>query len=110
MYVSWTFFYLEWSVEFLLSFELWWNIFAHVSNCVLEKLYGFYQQLKRKSETADYEADSSDRTTVPGFTEVINSSLQTPVSVKGGKANKTSRLTKCNKSGPQTPVTNVGEY
>lgn len=65
-------------------------------------------QLKRKSETADYEADSSDRTTVPGFTEVINSSLQTPVSVKGGKANKTSRLTKCNKSGPQTPVSNVG--
>ncbi|KAK9999661.1 hypothetical protein SO802_019264 [Lithocarpus litseifolius] len=65
-------------------------------------------QLKRKSETADYEADSSDRTTVPGVTEVINSSLQTPVSVKGGKANKTSRLTKCNKSGPQTPVSNVG--
>uniref|UniRef100_A0A2N9IRS8 E2F/DP family winged-helix DNA-binding domain-containing protein n=1 Tax=Fagus sylvatica TaxID=28930 RepID=A0A2N9IRS8_FAGSY len=65
-------------------------------------------QLKRKSETADYEAESNDRTTGPGVTEVVNNHLQTPVSVKGGKANKTSRLTKCTKSGPLTPVSNVG--
>ena len=72
-------------------------------------MYAFNQQLKRKSETADYEAESSDRTTGPGVTEVVNNHLQTPVSVKGGKANKTSRLTKCNKFGPLTPVLNVGE-
>ncbi|GMY23005.1 transcription factor E2FB, partial [Fagus crenata] len=35
-----------------------------------------------------------------------NNHLKTPVSVKGGKANKTSRLTKCNKFGPLTPVLN----
>lgn len=64
--------------------------------------------LKRKSDTADYEAESGDRTTGSGFTEVVNSPLQTPVSVKGGKASKTSRLTKGSKSGPQTPVSNVG--
>ncbi|XP_040993243.1 transcription factor E2FB isoform X1 [Juglans microcarpa x Juglans regia] len=65
-------------------------------------------QLKRKSDTTDYEADSVDRMAGPGFTEVVNSPLQTPVSVKGGKANKTSRLSKCSKSGPHTPVSNVG--
>ncbi|XP_022995080.1 transcription factor E2FA-like isoform X1 [Cucurbita maxima] len=64
-------------------------------------------QLKRKSEAADYEAESTDRAAGPRFTEVVNSSHQTPVSVKGGKGNK-SRLTKCSRSGPQTPMSNVG--
>ncbi|XP_022986222.1 transcription factor E2FB-like [Cucurbita maxima] len=64
-------------------------------------------QLKRKSEVADYEADSTDRAAGPRFTEVANSPHQTPVSVKGGKGNK-SRLTKCSRSGPQTPMSNVG--
>ncbi|XP_021808532.1 transcription factor E2FB-like [Prunus avium] len=40
--------------------------------------------------------------------EVVTSPLQTPVSSKVGKANKTSRLTKCSRSGPQTPAFNVG--
>lgn len=66
-------------------------------------------QLKRKGDMADYEAESSDRTAGPRFTEVVNSSLQTLVSVKTGKAAKTSRLTKCSKARPQTPVSNVGK-
>ncbi|KAJ9699588.1 hypothetical protein PVL29_008266 [Vitis rotundifolia] len=64
-------------------------------------------QLKRKSET-DYEAESSEWTAAPGYTEVVNSPVQTPVSGKGGKAQKTSRITKCSRSGPQTPVSNAG--
>ncbi|XP_022152951.1 transcription factor E2FB-like isoform X2 [Momordica charantia] len=64
-------------------------------------------QLKRKSEVADYEAESTDRAAGPRFTEVVSSPHQTPVSVKGGKGNK-SRLTKCSRSGPQTPMSNVG--
>ncbi|XP_034687043.1 transcription factor E2FB [Vitis riparia] len=64
-------------------------------------------QLKRKSEP-DYEAESSEWTAVPGFTDVVNSPVQTPVSGKGGKAQKTSRITKCSRSGPQTPVSNAG--
>ncbi|XP_022729952.1 transcription factor E2FB-like isoform X2 [Durio zibethinus] len=43
-----------------------------------------------------------------GYTEVVSSSLQTPVSGKGGKAQKTSRLTKSSKFGPQTPASNLG--
>ncbi|KAM1394140.1 transcription factor E2FB-like isoform X1 [Malus sylvestris] len=65
-------------------------------------------QLKRKSDAVDCEAESSDRTTAPGYTDVGNSPLQTPMSTKVGKANKTSRLTKCSKSGPRTPASNVG--
>ncbi|CAB4313758.1 unnamed protein product [Prunus armeniaca] len=55
--------------------------------------------LKGKSDAADYEAESSDRSAAPGpgYTdhEVVTSPLQNPVSSKVGKANKTSRLTKC---------------
>ncbi|CAL9000215.1 unnamed protein product [Prunus brigantina] len=72
--------------------------------------YGIYVKpsLKRKSDAADYEAESSDRTAAPGYAEAVTSPLQTPVSSKVGKANKTSRLTKCSRSGPQTPASNVG--
>ncbi|XP_024025052.1 transcription factor E2FB isoform X1 [Morus notabilis] len=67
-------------------------------------------QLKRKNDMTDHEVESSDRTAGPRFTEVVNSPLQTPVSVKTGKPTKTSRLTKCSKSRPQTqtPVSNIG--
>ncbi|PQQ15132.1 transcription factor E2FB isoform X1 [Prunus yedoensis var. nudiflora] len=65
------------------------------------------KQLKRKSDAADYEAESSARTAAPGYTEVVTSPLQTPVSSKVGKANKTSRLTTCSRSGPQTLAFNV---
>ncbi|XP_012572831.1 transcription factor E2FB isoform X2 [Cicer arietinum] len=64
-------------------------------------------QLKRKSETADFEADSGDRMT-PESTEAANSPSQTPASGKTGKAGKSSRLTKCNRSGTQTPGSNIG--
>lgn len=54
-------------------------------------------------------AESSDWTANPGYSDVANSPLGTPVSGKGGRANGRSRATKSNKSGPPTPVSNVGE-
>ncbi|KAL9413471.1 hypothetical protein AB3S75_042036 [Citrus x aurantiifolia] len=65
-------------------------------------------QLKRKSDTADHDADSSEKTTGPGYTEIVNSPLQTPVSGKGVKAQKTSRLAKNSKIGPQISASNLG--
>lgn len=65
-------------------------------------------QLKRKSDTADHDADSSEKTTGPGYTEIVNSPLQTPVSGKGGKTQKTSRLAKNSKIGPQISASNLG--
>lgn len=62
----------------------------------------------RKSDTADHDAESSEKTTGPGYTEVVNSPLQTPVSGKGGKAQKTSRLAKNSKIGPQISASNLG--
>ncbi|KAK9027492.1 hypothetical protein V6N11_067325 [Hibiscus sabdariffa] len=64
--------------------------------------------LKRKSDVADREVESSDWAPPPGSTELVSSPLQTPVSGKGGKAQKASRLTKSIKSGPQTPASNLG--
>lgn len=46
----------------------------------------------------------------PIYAEVVNSPLHTPVSTKAVKTNKTSRLTKCTRTGPQTPVSNIGEF
>ncbi|KAG8644782.1 transcription factor E2FB isoform X2 [Manihot esculenta] len=63
---------------------------------------------KRKSDAADHEAESSEWNTSTGFTEVVNSPLQTPVSGKGGKAPKTSRLSKSSKSGPQNAASHLG--
>ncbi|KAJ1440743.1 Winged helix-like DNA-binding domain superfamily [Sesbania bispinosa] len=63
--------------------------------------------LKRKNEAADFEADSGDRMT-HGSTDAANSPFQTPVSGKMGKGGKSSRLTKCNRSGTQTPGSNIG--
>lgn len=61
---------------------------------------------------AEIEVESSDRTAGARFTEVVNSPLQTPVSVKVEKPTKTSRLTKCSKPRPQTqtPVSNIGKF
>ncbi|KNA21203.1 hypothetical protein SOVF_045470 [Spinacia oleracea] len=63
--------------------------------------------MKRKSDTVEYDAESSDWTTSPGYTEVVSSPLQTPVSVKAGKG-RGSRISKCNRAVPQTPMSNVG--
>ncbi|WCJ41886.1 Transcription factor E2FB [Euphorbia peplus] len=62
--------------------------------------------LKRKSDAADREAESSEWSTGIGYVEAVNSPLQTPVSGKGGKVPKTSRVSKSNKL--QHAATNVG--
>ncbi|OVA07115.1 Transcription factor E2F/dimerization partner (TDP) [Macleaya cordata] len=65
-------------------------------------------QMKRKTETEEYEAESSDWTTSPGYTEVVNSPLRTPVSGKGGRIYNRSKVSKYNRSVPQTPMSNAG--
>ncbi|QHO55237.1 hypothetical protein HN51_009780 [Arachis hypogaea] len=64
-------------------------------------------QLKRKSNTTDFEADSGDRVNHVSM-GAANNPFQTPKSGKIGKGGKSSRLTKCNRSGPQTPGPNIG--
>ncbi|XP_054816030.1 transcription factor E2FB-like [Prosopis cineraria] len=56
-------------------------------------------QLKQRSDTADYEADSHGRVT-SGSAEVANNPFQTPTSGKTGKARKASK--------PQTPGSIIG--
>ncbi|XP_050369080.1 transcription factor E2FB [Argentina anserina] len=64
--------------------------------------------LKRKIDVAAGHDEPTDRTAAPEHNEAVNSPLQTPAPVKAGKANKASRLSNLNKSGPQTPASNVG--
>lgn len=52
---------------------------------------------------------SSELKTSPGYAGA-NNPLLTPVTGKGGKTNGRSKVAKYNKSGPQTPMSNVGEY
>ncbi|KAK9156823.1 hypothetical protein Scep_003397 [Stephania cephalantha] len=61
---------------------------------------------KRKTESDDCEAESSEWTVSPGYTEVVNSPLRTPVSGKVGRVNSRSKASKYNRSGPQTPMPN----
>ncbi|CAO2841067.1 unnamed protein product [Amaranthus hypochondriacus] len=63
--------------------------------------------MKRKSDVAEFDGEPSDWTISPGYTEVVNSPLQTPVSGKNGKG-RGSRATKANRTGPQTPMSNAG--
>ncbi|XP_019413423.1 PREDICTED: transcription factor E2FB-like [Lupinus angustifolius] len=65
------------------------------------------RKLKRKNEVADFAGDCGDRMN-PGSIDAANSPLQTPVSGKMGKGGKSSRPTKCNRFGPQTPGSNIG--
>lgn len=67
------------------------------------------QQLKRKSGADFIDAGSSDWTSSPGCTDTTNSPLRTPVSGKGGRIYGRSKVSKNNRSGPQTPMSNVGE-
>lgn len=76
---------------------------------ILTLLCGFSQPLKRKGRAASCEAESSEWSASPGYTDMVNSPLQTPVSVKGGKAYGRPKATKNNRSGPPTPVSNAGE-
>ncbi|TYH36595.1 hypothetical protein ES332_D13G275200v1 [Gossypium tomentosum] len=65
-------------------------------------------ELKRKSDVADREVESGEWTLPRGYNEVFSGLPQTPVSGKGGKAQKTSRLAKSSKFGPQNPPSNLG--
>ncbi|KAB1996838.1 hypothetical protein E1A91_D13G265000v1 [Gossypium mustelinum] len=65
-------------------------------------------QLKRKSDVADREVEPGEWTLPRGYNEVFIGLPQTPVLGKGGKAQKTSRLAKSSKFGPQTPPSNLG--
>ncbi|KAF9597758.1 hypothetical protein IFM89_021512 [Coptis chinensis] len=64
--------------------------------------------LKRKPETEDYEAESNEWTVNAGFTEVVTSPLRTPVSGKGGRVYSKPKVSKYNRSAPQTPISNAG--
>ncbi|KAL6196217.1 hypothetical protein ACLB2K_031832 [Fragaria x ananassa] len=63
--------------------------------------------LKRKSDAVVYD-EPTDRAAASVHIEFVNSPLQTPAPVKVGKATKAYRASKLNKSGPQTPASNVG--
>ncbi|XP_038705618.1 transcription factor E2FB-like [Tripterygium wilfordii] len=64
--------------------------------------------LKRKNDAADHDGKSSECAVGSGYTEIANSHIQTPISGKGAKTPKTSRLTKSNKFGPQQDISNLG--
>lgn len=64
--------------------------------------------LKRKNEGTDFEGENGEQNPNPGFAGVVSSPLQTPVSGKGGKAQKIPRIAKFNRTGSQTPASNVG--
>lgn len=66
--------------------------------------------MKRKGEIAEFEAESSERNHSTGYAEAFSSPFQTPVSRKGGKAQKVPRIAKGNRTGSQTPSSHVGEY
>ncbi|KAL4591837.1 hypothetical protein LXL04_004811 [Taraxacum kok-saghyz] len=63
--------------------------------------------VKRKLGT-DYNGVSSNDWGSIGYTTTANSPLHTPVSAKGTRVNGRSKVTKSNKSAPQTPVSNTG--
>ncbi|XP_057548560.1 transcription factor E2FB-like isoform X2 [Amaranthus tricolor] len=63
--------------------------------------------MKWKSDISEFDTESSDLTTSPVNTGVVDRPLQTPVSGKGGKG-RGSRVTKVNRAGPQTPMSNIG--
>ncbi|XP_057505879.1 transcription factor E2FA [Actinidia eriantha] len=65
-------------------------------------------QLKRKSGTKYNEVGPSDWTSSPGCTDMVNSPLQTPVSRKGGRVYGRSKVSKSNRSGPLTPMSDAG--
>ncbi|XP_057981917.1 transcription factor E2FA [Malania oleifera] len=64
--------------------------------------------LKRKSRTDDNEVESSNWTASPGYADIVNSPICTPVSGKGGRIGGRSKVSRGNRSGPQTPVSNAG--
>lgn len=63
--------------------------------------------IKRKNGMNESEGDSQKSSNSPGYTNVMNSPFKTPLSAKGGRANK-SRASKEGKSCPPTPISNAG--
>lgn len=59
--------------------------------------------MKRKLGTSYNEAVSSEWAS-PGYASTVSSPVRTPVSGKGGRVNGRSKVTKNNKSLPQTPL------
>lgn len=78
-----------------------------VAEAIVVKSPCVSQQLKRKSGTNFIDVGSSDWTSSPGCTDTTNSPLRTPVSGKGGRIYGRSKVSKNNKSGPQTPMSNA---
>ncbi|KAF9676357.1 hypothetical protein SADUNF_Sadunf09G0130200 [Salix dunnii] len=64
--------------------------------------------LKRKSDAAGHQGESSEWSAGHGYMEVVTSPLQTPVSGKGGKTLKTLRHSKSSKSASQSAVGALG--
>ncbi|KAG7958320.1 hypothetical protein I3843_10G015500 [Carya illinoinensis] len=65
-------------------------------------------QLKRNSGTDENEVQSAKWATSPGYTCVVNSILNTPVSIKEGRMDNRPKSSKGSRSGLQTPVSNAG--
>ncbi|XP_010557436.1 PREDICTED: transcription factor E2FB-like isoform X2 [Tarenaya hassleriana] len=61
---------------------------------------------KRKSDGTDHEAETRDSINVPGYSEAVLTSVQTPLGAKG-KAQKTSRSARSKQNGPSTPGSNL---
>ncbi|CAI0544081.1 unnamed protein product [Linum tenue] len=70
--------------------------------------YVFHQPLKRKGDTAAFEAESREWNVSSAYTEVANSPIQTPVSEEGGKASKASNGSRSTKSAQQNDNANTG--
>ncbi|CAN0916890.1 Transcription factor E2FB [Linum grandiflorum] len=64
--------------------------------------------LKRKSDAPEHGAESSEWNNSSAHTDVGNIPVQTPVSAKGGKAPKASRLSRSKKSAPKNDNANIG--
>uniref|UniRef100_A0A6N2L5Y0 E2F/DP family winged-helix DNA-binding domain-containing protein n=1 Tax=Salix viminalis TaxID=40686 RepID=A0A6N2L5Y0_SALVM len=64
--------------------------------------------LKRKSDAAGHQGESSEWSAGHGYMEVVTTPLQTPVSGKGGKTPKTLRLSKSSKSASQSAAGALG--
>ncbi|XP_042521070.1 transcription factor E2FA isoform X2 [Macadamia integrifolia] len=88
------------------------NFFGFSANMLKKKFLRSYsvsfKPSKRKNEAEDIEAESSEWTTSPGYTEVVNSPIRTPGSGKGGKIYNKSKVSKQSRAGPQTPASNAG--
>ncbi|GAA0171226.1 general transcription factor [Lithospermum erythrorhizon] len=74
----------------------------------LQEPEGIVLKTPRKSDTVDREADSTQQNTCQEFSASVNNSFNTPVSRKGGKAQKVPRTAKSNISRSQNPASNAG--